>query len=127
MSDWIPGAGVGLIGSAIAWLLSWRIASAKNEGKTEAQEKADVVRAADIRQDLRDMKEDWRTGIASVQKVSDNVLSLQAKQNTVNEFTAKALESLTEKSDRHEQMLADHASTLRLMTDVLMRKKDQQS
>jgi phage-related minor tail protein len=62
-----------------------------------------------------------------VQKVSDNVLSLQAKQNTVNEFTAKALESLTEKSDRHEQMLADHASTLRLMTDVLMRKKDQQS
>lgn len=133
-SDWIPGAGVGLIGSAVAWLLSWRISAARSEGRYEAvqvalseqlttRQKVEDERTERLRQDLRDMREDWRAGIGGVNKLNDNVVALQAKQNTVNEFTAQAVESMATKLDRHDQMLADHTSTIRLLTDVLMQAK----
>lgn len=130
-TDWIPGAGVGLIGSAVAWLLSWRISAAKMEGSIEAKEKAEVVlldarakaemiRSDDLRADLRDLKEDWRAGIADVKRLAENVAAVQASQNVVNAVTAKALESLTEKMDRHEACLADHTNTIRMIVDKVM-------
>ena len=133
--DWIPGAGVGLLGSAIAWLLSWRINSAKNEGAAEvqrkadvamadAQQKADMIRADDLRADLRELKADWRAGIEDVRKLAENMAAVQSSQNVVNAVTAKAVDAITEKLDKHEACLADHTSTLRLLTNIVMARSD---
>ena len=125
-SDWMPGAAVGLGGSFIAWLLSWRLNSARIEGKSEAaaaaQEKTEAareLRGDDLRRDLQELKEDWRAGIAQVNRLAENIASLQSAQNAVNGYTAKAIEGLSEKMDRHDAQLADHASTLRLLTSAI--------
>jgi len=125
-TDWMPGAAVGLGGSFIAWLLSWRLNSARIEGKSEAafaaQEKTDAareMRGEDLRRDLQELKEDWRAGIAQVNRLAENIASLQSAQNAVNGYTAKAIETLTDKLDRHESQLADHGSTLRLLTNAI--------
>jgi hypothetical protein len=134
-TDWIPGAGVGLVGSAIAWLLSWRINSAKLEGQSEAKEKADtvlsdarakaeMVRSDDLRADLRVMRDDWRQGIDRVGELAANISALQSSQNVVNTMTSKAIDSMCDKQDRLEQVVADHTATLRLLTEVVMSKKE---
>lgn len=152
-TDWIPGAGVGLVGSCVAWLLSWRINSARLEGHAEEDERrnadlrfadekrngelraadelrntelraATALRDADLRQDLRDLKEDWKAGIADVRKLADNMASLQSSQNVFNSVTAKAMDTMTDKIARHDATLADLTSTVRLLTDVVMTKKD---
>jgi hypothetical protein len=133
--NWIPGAGVGLLGSGIAWLLSWRINSAKLEGISEAKDKADlvlsdaktkadIVRSEDLRADLREMKQDWREGVDRVSELATNITALQSSQNVVNAVTSKAIEGMCEKQDRLEQVVADHTSTLRLLTDIVMSRKD---
>ena len=136
-ADWLPAFAAGTIGSIGAWLLSWRIASAKAEGKGDADEKradelrtadgkradelrtADAKRADDLRQDLRELKEDWRAGIDQVQRLSDDMARLQSAQNVVNGMQAKALEGLCAKQDQHADKLADHASTLKLVTGMV--------
>ena len=134
-TDWIPGAGVGIVGSAVAWILSWRIASANSDGRTDAyqralaeslaaRQKVEDEREARLRAEFREMRDDWRAGVAIVNKVNDNVVALQAKQNAVNEFNSQALASLADKCERHDQLLADHTSTLRLLTDVVMSRKN---
>ena len=154
-TDWIPGAGVGLIGSAVAWLISWRINSARLEGHAEEDERRNsdlrladekrngelraadelrnaelrasaALRDADLRQDLRDLKEDWKAGIADVRKLADNMASLQSSQNVFNTVTAKAMDTMTDKLGRHDATLADHTSTLRLLTDVVMSKRERE-
>jgi hypothetical protein len=47
-------------------------------------------------------------------------MKLSASQDVVNSVTSKALESIILKMDRHEEKLADHASTLKLLTEVVM-------
>jgi hypothetical protein len=47
-------------------------------------------------------------------------MKLSASQDVVNSVTSKALESIIAKMDRHEEKLADHASTLKLLTEVVM-------
>jgi signal transduction histidine kinase len=121
-TDWIPGAGIGVIGSVTAWVLGWRITTAKWEGRAEAQRQADFERTEDLRKDLRDLKEDWRSGISDVRKLAENMASVQSSQNVVNAVTAKAIESLTDKLDRHEACLADHTTTIRLLVDRVMSK-----
>lgn len=136
-NDWIPGAGVGLIGSAIAWLLSWRINSAKIEGQNESdrkadaaiaavKEKSDLVRSDDLRADLREMKDDWRNGVTEVRELANAMTALQSSQNVVNAVTSKAIEGICDKQDRLEQIVSDHTATLRLLTEVVMAKKEKQ-
>ena len=115
-ADWVPGAGMGLLGSAVAWLLSWRVSSAKKDGQTEEREKG-------LRQDIRDLRDEMKAGVAEMRVVAAMAGKLQASQEVVNRVTAQTLESITDKLDRHESILADHSSTLKLVTELVTRKR----
>jgi hypothetical protein len=114
-SDWIPGAGVGVLGSVVAWLLSWRIATARGE-----------ERLAAMQTDLRDLKDDFRAGMSEVRSFADATARLQSSQNVVNSVTAKSIETMCDKQDKLESTVADHTATLRLLTEVVMSKKENQ-
>ena len=51
-NTWIPSAGVGIIASIVAWVLSWRINSVRGE-----------ERVGVIGSDVRELKEDFRAGM----------------------------------------------------------------
>lgn len=112
MDSWIPSAGVGIVASIVAWVLSWRINTVRSEERLEG-----------IRQDLQDLKGDFRAGMAEVRSFADASARLQSSQGVVNVVTAKGMEAITEKQDKMESCLADHTSTLRLLTEVVMSKK----
>ena len=97
----------------MAWILSWRINSARSEERVDG-----------IRQDVRDLKDDFRSGMADVRGFADQAARLQSSQNVVNNVTAKAIEGLCDKQDKIGQVVADHTATLRLLTEVVMSKKD---
>ncbi len=139
-ANWVPAFGAGVVGSAVAWVLSWRIASTRMEERTQADLKraeelrvadlkraeelrsVDAVRTEELRADLRDLKRAWDDGIDRVGQLASNMAGLQATQNQVNIFTSKAIEGITDKMERHEQLLADHTSTIRLIVDKVMTK-----
>ncbi len=155
LPTWIPPFGASVVGSILSWLIAFRVAQAKFESKVtsditradelrEADEKratelraADIQRAdelriaaakqsEDLRAELREMKGAWSSGIDRVQGLAENIANLQGSQNQINVFQEKALQSLIERSDRHETVLADHTSTLRLLVDRVMSVKAQQ-
>jgi hypothetical protein len=122
-AEWLPGAGLGLIGSAVAWLLSWRINTAKKDGRTEAAVEAAEDRDEGFRENLRDMRDEWRAGIAEVRTLAMITAKLQASQEVVNTVTAKALDAITSKLDAHQEKLNDHSATLKLVTELLTREQ----
>jgi len=111
--SWIPSAGVGIVASIVAWVLSWRINTVRGEERMDG-----------MRQDLRDLKEDFRSGMTEVRSFADATARLQSSQNVVNSVTAKTLEAMAEKQDKLEACVADHTSTLRLLTEVVMSKRE---
>jgi hypothetical protein len=121
-ADWIPGVGVGFFGSALAWLLSWRINSAHGEGINEAEH----VRLSDsdegLRQDMHDLRDELRGAAAELRGVAAATAKLQASQDVVNKVTAKAIESLELKMENHDRAISDHAATLRLVTELLTKR-----
>lgn len=112
-ASWVPSAGVGIVASIVAWLLSWRINTVRGEERVEG-----------IRSDLKELKEDFRAGMAEVRAFADASARLQSSQNVVNSVTSKALEAITDKQDKMDACLADHTSTLRLLTEVVMSKRE---
>ena len=76
----------------------------------------------DMRSDLRELKEDFKNGMSEIRTLADMTGKYGASQAVVNDVTAKALESITEKVERHADTLADHTSTLRLLVDKVMSK-----
>lgn len=112
-TGWIPSAGVGVGASIVAWLLSWRVNTVRGEERLDG-----------MRQDLRELKEDFRDGMAEVRSFADASARLQSSQNVVNSVTAKTLEAITDKQDRIETTVADHTASLRLLTEVVMSKRE---
>src|ERR1039457_1139739 len=106
-TDWLPTAGVGLGGSLIAWFASWFIATAKAEGRSDAEMERIDQSASGLRQDIHDLREDLKTSIVDFRSVSDATIKLQSSQNVVNQVTGRALEGVSEKLDRHDTALAD--------------------
>ena len=123
MEKWVPGVGVGFLGSIGAWLLSWRVANARNDAVNTGEHRRMMDSNEAVRSDLRTLREDLRAALAELRAVSGIAAALQSSQKVVNEVTAKAVEGITDKLDRHDAMLADHAATLKLMTELLTRKE----
>lgn len=150
-TDWVPSAGFGVVSTFLAWIVSWRVSNSKLEGKLQAEgenaeavriagvKRADEIRAADskradelraadaqradeLRKEFQSLKDAWFSGIERVQELSDNMARLQSSQNVLNEMSSKRLESLTDKVERHGEMLADHTSSIRLLIDKVMSK-----
>lgn len=140
-ANWIPAVGAGFGGSIIAWILSWRIASARAEEQQAGEARraqalrdsdlkraeelrvADARRADELRSDLREMRDAWNEGVERVQRLAQNMASLQASQNQVNGFTAKAIDGITATIDRHGEEIADLKSTVRLLVGTVTAAK----
>lgn len=134
MNDWTsPGAGLGLlgvIGSLLSWLFGWKEKSALAEERNaaaaksakEAAEKA-IAASEDesegFHQDMREFRDEFRLGLTEMRTVATSVAQQQASQSVVNSFTAKAIESMATRLDRHEEKINDHAATLKLVTELL--------
>jgi hypothetical protein len=116
-TDWIPGAAVGVVSGFLSWLLGWRINSAKGDAQSEE-------RLSGMQADIREIRDDFKAGMIEVRSFADLAARLQSSQNVVNQVTAKSLESICEKQERIESTVADHTATLRLLTEVVMTKKD---
>lgn len=121
--DWLPASAMSVATAAGAWLLSWRISTAKRDGLYEARGIAQEDRDEGFRQDLRDVRDEFRSGVAEMRAVSTATAKLQASQDVVNQVTAKAIEGLANRLERHEEKLNDHAATLKLVTELLTREQ----
>lgn len=131
-TDWVPGAGVGLVGSIVGWILGWRQSQAKHDATTDAEIKASQESAAKeaklnenredgLRRDIRELREDLRVGIDELRKAASRSDAWQSKQDTVNMFTTKAIESLIANQEKHAEKLNDHASSIKLLTELVTR------
>lgn len=114
-NNWLVSAGVGLFGSIGAWLLSWRINSARIEERIEG-----------MRQDIRDSRDDLKACLIDVRAFADASSRLQSSQNVVNQGTARSLELLADRQEKIDATVADHTATLRLLTEVVMSKREKQ-
>ena len=122
-ADWIPPAAVGLGASITAWFVSWFVATAKSETRSDDALKRIDEGSAGLRQDIRDLREDLKANVLEFRAVSDATNKLQASQNVVNQVTGRALEGISEKLYRHDAALADHASSLKLITELVTRRE----
>jgi phage shock protein A len=127
--DWIPTVGIGSIPAVLAWLLSWRLASERERVKAEALEKrldgheqAQEETDEGWRQEIHDFREDWKSGMSELRAVAASIAKLQASQDVVNQVTAKALESISDRLDKHEEKISDHGATIKLLTELVTRK-----
>ena len=119
-ADWIPVGSLGVISSVVAWLVAWRVSAARSEGRSDAQHDAEDAKDTSVKQDIRDLRNEVRATMEELRSLGAATVKLSASQDVVNSVTSKALESIILKMDRHEERLADHASTLKLLTEVVM-------
>jgi chromatin segregation and condensation protein Rec8/ScpA/Scc1 (kleisin family) len=120
-TDWVPGVGTGFFGSIVAWLLSWRVAAARSEGKADADALRIQDRDEGFREDIRSLRDELRAGVTELRAVSSITAKLQASQDVVNQVTAKSLEAIVAKQDQHAEKLADHTSAIKLLTELIVR------
>ena len=121
IADWVPGAGVGVVMSAVGGLLAWRIGSAKKEGRDGATLKQLDTEDRGLRQDIRDLRDELRSSTKELQKVSDLALAFKSSQDVVNVMQSKATEAVVRKLDEHAAVLQDHSGTLRILQELLTR------
>ena len=121
-AEWLPGAAVAAVMSGVGALLSWRVASAKQEGSGESEIKQLEHESTGLRQDIRDLRDDLRSGAAELRALNSMLVKLQASQDVVNVMNAKAMEAIAKKQESHGETISDHAATLRILTELLKRK-----
>lgn len=107
-TGWVPGAVIGTLGSVGAWLLSWRINSAKQEQEAKSTRNA-----------LEELKSDFRAGMEEIRKLADATARLQSSQGVVNTLQSKALDAVVARQDQHADKLADHSSSLKLLLEMV--------
>jgi hypothetical protein len=100
--------------------VAWRVSAARSEGRSDAQHDAEDAKDTSVKQDIRDLRNEVRATMEELRSLGAATVKLSASQDVVNSVTSKALESIILKMDRHEEKLADHASTLKLLTEVVM-------
>lgn len=130
MEGWMTGLLSGVGGTAIVQWWNWWRSDARKDGKAEAEKQRIDERDHDVRADLRDLRDDFRTAINEFRQASTDMAKLQSSQNIVNAMSAKTIEALATKQDAHAEKIADHAATLRLLTDnvtMLRQRIDQVS
>ena len=121
-ADWVPGAVVATIMSAAGSLLSWRVASAKREGMADAELSRLNEKDSGLREDIQGLRVDLRDSTQTIQKTSDLLIALQARQDVVNAMSAKALESFSARQDELSRQVGDHGRTLAILNELLKRK-----
>lgn len=146
-AGWIFGA-VGTVWAIAQSILSRRERSAKREGRQEGaaeveqrrieeQKDLDQRRMDEQKERLEDRDDTLRDEIRRLRdqlgKLFDRLdavaaqgIELQTTQNLTNTMTAKALESLATKQERHSEQLADHAGTLKLLNSIVTLLQQQQ-
>ena len=129
MTDWVQVTAVGLVSSIASWLVSWRIATERQAVKSDAvatrladHEAAQADTDESLRGELHEFRNDWKAGMTELRSVAASIGQLQASQDVVNKVTAKALEGISERLDKHDDKLSDHGATIKLLTELVTRK-----
>ena len=119
--DWVPGVGIGFIG-LLGSIAAWLRAGGKREGATEMQ--MDKLATSDdgLRDDLHSIVCRLDDVAKEMRMVSAQTGSFIASQDVVNRVTARGLENLESKLEKHDSAISDHAATLRLVTELLTRR-----
>jgi hypothetical protein len=137
MEAWIPGAALGLLGllgSGAGWLFGWKENNAKTETKLEGEQGSFERRLIDLRddiksertgleQDITELRSDLKANMAEMRTTASAIAAMQERQGVVNEVTAKTLESIVAKLDRHDEVIHDHTATLRLLTALVTERR----
>jgi ABC-type transporter Mla subunit MlaD len=142
--EWLPVGSLGVVSSIAAWLVSWRVSAARTDGRRDAERASETAKDSSIKEDIhalrdevrdavgeirsvastaelvRTRQEEVRATVAELRALAGQTAKLQASQDVVNNVTAKTLENVVAKLDRHDEKLTDHASTLKLITEVVM-------
>lgn len=78
-----------------------------------------------LRQDIRDLREDFTSGLDDIRKSQAANGERSAAQDKVNIYTAEAMQRLVITQERHTEKLADHASMIKLLTDIVAEEREQ--
>ena len=125
MPNWVADALalLALVGSILTWVMNWREDDAKRGGAADVRDRVTEKAEDGLRDDIREFREEMRTAIDEMRKSSNLASNWQASQDKVNLYTAKAIESLTAQGERHAEKLNDHASSLKLLTELITRQQ----
>jgi type VI protein secretion system component VasK len=119
-ADWLPVGGLGIISSAVAWLISWRVSTARSEGRSAAERVSQDARDSSVKDDIHGLRGDIHEAMEEVRTLAAQTTKLSASQDVVNRVTGQAMESIITKLDRHEGQLSDHSGSLKLLTEIVM-------
>lgn len=120
--DWVPGAVLGVAGSAIAWWRSTGIAEALVKERIE-QIKQEMAKGTQLSAKVDDdFKEELCAAINELRAVTLTMAKMSSGQDVLNTVTQKALESLTRKSEANEKAISELQATTSLIRQWLERQ-----
>lgn len=132
-ANWIPGAGLGLIGTIVAWIMG----RAKFEARADAMREADDKRFEDIdgglHEDLSTLRDELKAGVAELRALAMASAKRDGAQDVINKVTTETLTGLADRLDTHDRVheridatLTEHAVSLRLLTQLMDRRSKEQ-
>lgn len=113
MDGWLAGITGSAGTAALIGLGKWFVDRLKKDGAEVIEEK----RLEELRAEIKSFRDELKVAVTEFRSGSMLTTELRASQAVVNTMTAKALDAIGTKQERHAEMLADHASTLKLLTD----------
>lgn len=137
MENWIPGAALGLVGilgSALGWLFGWKENNARTEVQLEGEQSSVASRLGDLRADFKaertafaehvgELRAELKSSTQEMRTAATTIAAMQERQSVVNDVTAKTLEGIVSKLDRHDEVIHDHTATLRLLTALVTKDR----
>jgi hypothetical protein len=103
--------------AALIALGKWFLDRIRGEGAQAVEEQRIDDRDQDVHADIRGLRDEMRKAVDAFQQQSILTTELRSSQAVVNTMTAKAMDSIATKQERHGEVIADHSATLRLLTD----------
>lgn len=117
MDGFFNGVPGGVATVALAGLGKWFYGRIRKDGSDAAEAQRIEERDTEVRVDMRSLRDELRKAVDTFQSQSLLTTELRSSQAVVNQMVAKAMDAIGTKQERHSDMLADHAATLRLLTD----------
>jgi hypothetical protein len=112
----IAQAAVSIVGSGsvagMVSLLAWRIAAARTEGRSEAEQAAHAQNIQALREEIAEARKEFRAGLAELHTVASLTAQLKSSQDVVNVMNAKAFESIVSRLDKHDDAIIEQGQLM---------------
>lgn len=121
-TDWIPGAIIAVIGSALSLWRGQAVMEAKFEDLSAqtAKERTELLaqferdKAAAAKTD-KALTAEIRDALHGLQNVATEIKIVSVEQSAFNRMTTKTLESVLAKVEQHDKVLQEHSTSLALL------------